>query len=129
MLKKNLVWLLVTFGLVLVLTACGGGDGETPADEGAGEGTEENAGTGEAKGETGGEETSSLAAQGEAAYKQSCISCHGANLEGGLGPSLKGINLSKEEIVEIIKNGRGNMPGNLSPGNEEAIAEYLLSQQ
>lgn len=117
--KKGLKWLLVAFGLILVLTACGGGDGEAPSGEGEGE----NATTEE----TGGE-SSSLASQGEAAYQKSCISCHGANLEGGMGPALKGLNLSKEEIVDIIKNGKGSMPGNLAPGNEEAIAEYLLSQ-
>jgi len=28
-------------------------------------------------------------ADGEATYKKTCVACHGANLEGGVGPNLK----------------------------------------
>jgi mono/diheme cytochrome c family protein len=124
--------------LTLTLSACAGNgtdegptegapgvnNGTEPTDEGAPDtGTETPEGTEEGPAET------SLASQGEEVYQKTCISCHGANLEGGAGPALNNITLSKEEIVEVIKNGRGQMPGNLAPGQEEAIAEYLLSQQ
>ncbi|MDQ0427583.1 menaquinol-cytochrome c reductase cytochrome b/c subunit [Planomicrobium stackebrandtii] len=35
----------------------------------------------------------------------SCISCHGDNLEGQVGPTLVGTGLSPEEIAEIAVNG------------------------
>src|SRR5262245_22959746 len=34
--------------------------------------------------------TAEQAARGKAAYDQACVACHGANLEGVLGPPLKG---------------------------------------
>jgi menaquinol-cytochrome c reductase cytochrome b/c subunit len=37
--------------------------------------------------------------------QSSCISCHGDNLEGAVGPSLVGTGLSPEEIAEIAVNG------------------------
>lgn len=60
-------------------------------------------------------------------YMQSCLGCHGNDLSGGMGPNLITSTLSKEELVDIIKNGRGMMPPNLAAGNEEAAADYLLS--
>lgn len=69
----------------------------------------------------------------EVLVQQSCIACHGSDLQGGMGgqaPSLIGMDLTKEEIVDILINGQGTMmPGGLVPGNEEAVAEYLLSLQ
>jgi cytochrome c551 len=126
MIKKRVTWFLVVLGLMLTLTACGGGETDTPQDEGQ-TGTEEST-TEKSTNDTGGNDAT-LVAQGEEAFKKSCIGCHGANLEGGAGPALNNLSLSKEEIVQIIKNGRGSMPGNLAPDKEEAIAEYLLSQQ
>jgi mono/diheme cytochrome c family protein len=44
-------------------------------------------------GETSGREgwyTSQQAAAGAQAYKKTCASCHGATLEGGMGPALVG---------------------------------------
>ncbi|GGK23683.1 cytochrome c' [Caldalkalibacillus thermarum] len=117
---KKMGLLMLMFGLLFALAACGGGgDSEAPADDAA---ETDNADSPEA-GEV------SLVAAGEEAYQKSCISCHGGNLEGGAGPALTDLTLSKEEIIEVIKNGQGTMPGGLAPGNEEAIAEYLLSQQ
>jgi cytochrome c550 len=62
-------------------------------------------------------------------YMQSCIGCHGTDLRGvGTAPSLRNLeHLTEEEIVDIITNGRGAMPGGMASGNEEAAAEYLLS--
>lgn len=61
--------------------------------------------------------------------KGKCISCHGGDLEGGVGPALAGTSLAKEELVEIITNGvEGTMmPGGLLPGQEEAMADYILT--
>lgn len=58
-----------------------------------------------------------------------CISCHGENLQGNGAPGLVGTDLSKEELMDIIKNGTpAGMPGNLVPDNNlEEMADYILS--
>ena len=59
---------------------------------------------------------------------QSCIGCHGGNLEGAMGPSL--IGLEADHIVDVLVNGIEGTP--MTPGmkNEaesKAIAEYISS--
>jgi menaquinol-cytochrome c reductase cytochrome b/c subunit len=68
--------------------------------------------------------------------KAQCIACHGNELEGGGGPSLRGIGdkLSKDEIVDTITNGRANgaMPsfkGQLSEAEIDQIATWLSQQK
>ncbi|BBH20337.1 cytochrome c-550 [Paenibacillus baekrokdamisoli] len=49
----------------------------------------------------------------ESVYKSNCVSCHGDQLQGSLGPNLTTIggSVSKEKIYkQIIKGGNG-MPG------------------
>lgn len=58
---------------------------------------------------------------------KNCASCHGGDLSGGVGPSLLGLTLTEEEIIDIIISGPGTMPPNLGQGREAEIAEYLLS--
>jgi cytochrome c550 len=63
-------------------------------------------------------------------YSQSCIGCHGQNYEGDFGPALTGIGdrLSKEEIKDVLVNGRGSMPGGLvSPDNADQMVEWLMT--
>lgn len=65
---------------------------------------------------------------GETVAQGKCIACHGDNLADGSAPSLVGTNLSKDELVDIIKNGtEGGMPGKLVPNQEEEMADYILS--
>lgn len=59
-------------------------------------------------------------------YASSCAGCHAVDGTGGVGPSLVNTSLSQEEIVEILVNGKGSMPGGLVFGNEEAVAQYIL---
>jgi len=66
------------------------------------------------------------------AYKileeNTCLSCHGGNLEGGSGPSLAETKLSVDEIKDIAKNGKGNMPPGIFQGTDEElqqIAEFI----
>lgn len=61
--------------------------------------------------------------------KGKCISCHGGDLKGGVGPALVGTSLSKEEITETIVNGKGaGMPAGLLPEDQAAqMAEYILT--
>lgn len=60
-----------------------------------------------------------------------CLSCHGENLEGSVtGPKLVGTELSEEEIMDIAVNGRGSMPSGIFTGTDEElqqIAEYIKS--
>ncbi|MBO0995221.1 cytochrome c550 [Bacillus sp. SD088] len=76
--------------------------------------------------EGGGEE---VAFDPESYATQTCISCHGENLEGGAGPSLHGTGLSQEEIAEILTNGTdGGMPAGLvEPDNIDEMAEYVAN--
>ncbi|MEK4028783.1 MULTISPECIES: cytochrome c550 [Bacillaceae] len=85
-----------------------------------------------AKEEKGEEQTGDQTAGGtfepEGFYKQTCAGCHGGNFEGGAGPSLKGIGdkLSKDEIKEIITNGKGAMPpGLVQAENADAMADWV----
>lgn len=67
----------------------------------------------------------------EAIAQKSCISCHGENLEGkNNAPSLRGMDLTKDEIVDVIMKGRPDkgMPGGLVPAeNVEQLADWLAS--
>ena len=57
--------------------------------------------------------------KGETLYAQNCATCHGAALEGGIGPSLNPIEklpgvsdpLSPTFLIDIITNGRKPQPG------------------
>lgn len=61
----------------------------------------------------------------EAIYRQSCLSCHGTDLKGGMGPNLQKIGgkLSEEQIKGIIEKGQGRMPGFASRLKDEQIQE------
>ncbi|WP_042477315.1 c-type cytochrome [Bacillus ndiopicus] len=73
------------------------------------------------------EQAGDTVAVGESVAKANCIGCHGGDLTGSMGPSLHGLTLSKEEIVDILKNGKGNMPAGQAKGDEEAVADYILT--
>jgi cytochrome c551 len=140
-LSMILAIMILTIGLV---AACGATEEQTSPDNAPAEGVTENEtpvdqpDQEDTADETDTEDTADesagdpdVMATGEAVVSQACISCHGANLEGGYGPSLQNIGdkYNKEEIVTILINGKGSMPGNLAEGNEEAVAVYLLSLQ
>ncbi|WP_141433327.1 menaquinol-cytochrome c reductase cytochrome b/c subunit [Bacillus sp. 03113] len=53
---------------------------------------------------------------------QSCVSCHGGELQGGpAAPSLIGTGLAPEKVAEIAKNGTGNMPAGQFNGSDEEL--------
>ncbi|WP_053364129.1 cytochrome c550 [Bacillus sp. FJAT-27251] len=86
-----------------------------------------------AKDAEGGEQAAEVAdASPEELYQQSCIGCHGDQLQGVSGPALNAVGgkLSKEEIQDILVNGTpGGMPAGLVPGNEEKMAEWLAEMK
>ncbi|KOO44109.1 menaquinol-cytochrome c reductase cytochrome b/c subunit [Priestia koreensis] len=54
--------------------------------------------------------------------KNTCLTCHGENLQGGAAaPALTEINLKPEEIAKIAKNGKGNMPAGVFKGTDEEL--------
>ena len=58
-----------------------------------------------------------------------CLTCHGENLQGGpAAPSLVGTGLSPEEIADIAKNGKCGMPAGIFKGTDEELkklAEFV----
>lgn len=64
-------------------------------------------------------------AAAETLYQKNCLSCHGGNLQGGMGPDLRkiGASLGTEEIEAIIADGKGKMPQFKSRLDEKEIGE------
>ncbi|MDF2668504.1 MAG: cytochrome [Paenibacillus sp.] len=67
-------------------------------------------------------------AAAEAIYKKSCISCHGDQLQGTMGPNLQkvGTKYTKEQLYKLILNGKGGMPAFKSSLKEEEVANLAL---
>ena len=57
------------------------------------------------------------------------MACHGDDLTGvGTNPMLLGNELTAEEVVQVIVDGRGGMPGGQFDGTEEelqVLAEFI----
>jgi len=65
-------------------------------------------------------------------YKQNCLSCHGGDLEGKMGPNLQAVGEKYElnELQAIIMNGQGRMPAFKKRLDEQEItvlAEWLAA--
>ncbi|MFC3886554.1 cytochrome c551 [Bacillus songklensis] len=105
-------WMALLIGTSLALAACGGGDSAEEQTEGGGE--------------------TASGGDAEKLFQQSCSSCHGQNLEGGMGPNLQqvGGKYSKEDIESIIQNGQGAMPKGVLKGEDASkVAEWLASKK
>lgn len=102
--------MVMGLGLVFFLSIKGIGDAKEIAKEAEGGAVEE-------------------AFEPEAYAQKACITCHGENLEGsGSVPSLHGTGLSKDEVADILTNGRGGMPGGLVPAdNVDAMSEWVAN--
>ncbi|WP_440115185.1 c-type cytochrome [Paenibacillus sp. QZ-Y1] len=68
------------------------------------------------------------AGQAEALVKANCISCHGDQLQGGVGPSLQKIGSQDdvEKIYSTIIKGKGSMPSFKGKLKEEEIANVAM---
>lgn len=97
-------WMALLFGaLILFLAACSGGD-----------------------------ESAEKVSEEQAIVNKNCITCHGDNLEGRNGPALDkiGSELSEDEILTVIQEGKPGMPGNLIEGEEaEKVAAWLAEKK
>lgn len=72
--------------------------------------------------------TPELLAEGEAVFKANCVACHGATMEGGIGPNLIDATWihggSREEILAVVTNGvtdKGMPPWGPILGPEKAF--------
>jgi cytochrome c551 len=71
-------------------------------------------------------------ASGEEVFKQSCVSCHGDQLQGVIGPNLQhvGAKYSEKDITNILAQGRGSMPPKVVEGADaQAVAKWLASKK
>jgi cytochrome c551 len=114
--KKKLGFMMASAAFLLVLAGCGGG-GNTGGNAGAGGGAV-------------------ASADAEAIFKKNCVSCHGDNLEGRVGPnsniSKVGAKLGRDDIAAVITNGRGGMPsfkGRLQDNEIGALADWLAAKK
>ena len=61
--------------------------------------------------------------------KDNCTSCHGQNLEGGMGPKLAGNKKPEKELAKIIREGKGAMPAHdaskISDKDLDTLVKYL----
>jgi len=108
-LKKS--WIIIPIvGLFLVLIACTSSPNKTKEQK----------------------PTSQLSAE-ETLFQNHCSTCHGGNLEGGYGPSLQhaGKTYSKEQILQILKNGKGSMPSQsfIPQADQEKLATWLSNKK
>ncbi len=76
-------------------------------------------------------------AGGKAVYEaNACSACHGPNGDGGLGPSLKGAAFAEkyanvDKMVNVIRSGRGSMPGypedRIGKSEMDGLVSFVLS--
>mgnify|MGYP000890704902 FL=1 len=120
---KNLL-LALGLGTTLALAACGGSDDSSSSDSSS---TNEESTMNDDSSKT------ETAVDAEKIFANNCASCHGNNLEGNVGPNLTkvGSKYSSEEIQEIIKNGKGQMPAGILKEDEEivAVADWLADKK
>lgn len=69
-----------------------------------------------------------------AVFKANCVSCHGVNLEGAVGPNLQkvGSKLSKDQVAATVTNGKGAMPsfkGKLNDDEISSLATWLADKK
>lgn len=115
--KKTVLCLLA--GGALLLAGCSQQQAQPPATGGGG----------------GGDTTAAVTIdKNSAGYKvfaQSCASCHGADLQGQVGPNLQhAASFGKDRIQTQILNGGGGMPafkGTLSDQNVQDLVNFLSS--
>lgn len=73
-----------------------------------------------------------FAADGAAVYKAKCAACHGAEGQGKIGPAVKGLSLSAEQITDLLTKGdeakkapHKKAISGVAGDDAKAVAEYI----
>ncbi len=73
-----------------------------------------------------------FAADGAATYKAKCASCHGPEGQGKVGPAVKGLSLTAEQITDLLVKGdeakkapHKKAMSALSADDAKAVAEFV----
>ena len=120
MLRKPLTIGIATLTLASMLTSCSGtSTSNNQSDHGSHEGNSQ---------------TAKTTYSAEELYKSNCVSCHGTDLKGRLGPNLQkvGSDLAKEQITTKITKGGGGMPPferSLDADQIETLAKWLAGKK
>lgn len=121
--SRSIIGALIIAPMVLALAACGG-------NSGGGATTKTPAATATA------ESSPAFVKAQEVFTANKCISCHGVDLAGKVGPKTNlqkvGGKMSKEQIANQIKNGGGGMPAYKTTISEEEIGlltDWLSSKK
>lgn len=130
---RSLVALVaLVFALGLVVSACGGSEEATPTpDTVTGELPTETTDTGTTETEPVEEEGDPAAGKEVFLGASGCGACHtlaDAGTSGQVGPNLDEAKPSYAAVVEIVTNGRGQMPsfsGSLSEEDIQNVAAYI----
>ena len=68
---------------------------------------------------------------GAGLFQDNCSACHGADLQGGVGPNLITSQLDADSLTTVISDGRGGMPSwrnSLSSEDIAAITDFILGE-
>jgi len=92
--------------------------------------------TGPLDAQSSGAYTAAQAAHGATIVAAQCSSCHGANLEGGVGPQLAGDDFiakwsgqTAADVHDVVANQMPlSAPGSLTPDDDLAVVAYILQQ-
>ena len=80
-----------------------------------------------------GDSDSADSGSGRAAYAKACEACHGPDGQGGTAPALVPFTLELSELIAIVRQGIGVMPGiprdRISDEEISAIRDYLVSRK
>ena len=63
------------------------------------------------------------ATAGAETYAAECASCHGDAGEGATGPALAGSGVDREEVVDLVVNGKEEMPAFGDTLSDQEIAD------
>ena len=73
-----------------------------------------------------------FAADGAASYKAKCAACHGPEGQGKVGPAVKGLSLTAEQITDLLVKGEDAKKAphkkaiaGLSADDAKAVAEFV----
>lgn len=123
---------MIGFLALLFMVGCGSQSSDTGSTDTGQQSAAESESSDSGSGSQGGASPEKVAydeAKAKGIYQQSCVGCHGQNLEGGVGPALKGNNLDEKQILEVLENGKGQMPAGLVSGEDaKNLAAWLADQ-